>query len=99
MIKIISYEPVSDKKSLVGYFSILIPEWNLTISRCCEFKKNEQMWVNVPSFAVEKENGSVAFMPFLTFLPDIQKKFLDSVHQALKEFKNQKNYNNPSEVE
>jgi hypothetical protein len=89
MIEIIDYQPVYDKKSIVGFFSVKIPEWHMTIARMVDFKKGDQTWIGLPSWAKKKSENPVSFdfLPIISFEKQVEKKFLDCCKKELQEYK------------
>jgi len=89
MIEIVDYQPVSDKKTVMGYFSVKIPDWHMTIARMVEFKKGEHWWVGLPSWAKKKSENPLSFdfIPIVSFTSDVEKKFLECCKKALQEYK------------
>ena len=92
MIEILSYEENEKVGSaLVGFFTVRIVEWDMTISRMCYFIKGEKTWIAMPSYAIrEAEDPSKwKYFPICYFGTQRQEKFLTACKKSLIEYKQQ----------
>lgn len=91
MIEILSYEENTKFRggSLIGFFTVRIVEWDLTI-RMCEFVKGDRHWVAMPSYSVRDptDPNKWKFCPRVKFGSPRQEKFLEACKKSLKEYKN-----------
>ncbi len=90
MIEIISYEQNQKEGStLIGFFTVHIKEWDLTISRMCEFSKDDRNWITMPSYSLRDpdEADKWLFYPVVKFGTERHEKFLTACKKSLNEFK------------
>jgi len=84
-MKVISYQLLTDRKTLNAYFAVSVPEWDLIVEHMCEFVKGSTRWVGMPSFREERQ-GKLIYIPYLRFGVGTEDKFLRAAKEALDKY-------------
>ena len=72
------------KNTLQGFFDVKLTDMGLEIRGCCLHERDGQRWVQLPSKAYEKEDGSRGWKYILDFYEEEKKQaFQKEVLRAL----------------